>query len=304
MHPANRPDNAPVAGRATPGQHWVGEVTHWARTLLLERMEDLVETPRRILDLGSGAGQMTEALRRRFPDAVLVQLDRSALRPCWPPAGAAPFGLSWIHSGLWRGKRAASTTDVMRVQADVMAPPFSDASFDLVVADLLWPHLLQPEVALGAVRPLLRAEGTFFMSTLGAGSLRSLAAAFQLGGWPGPAIASFADVMTLGDALLAAGFREAVLDVERRQWSGLAWPQLRAAGRELQAGQALLERPRGLLTPRRLRQVWAQWRGEVEIELLLVHGRGVSAMAEVGLSQGLDAVREVRVPLERVQRKP
>jgi len=180
---------------------------------LLERLEYLRAPPARVLDLGGGTGRDAAELRRRFPRADVILLDRSL-----PMLRRARARLGW-----WRPLR--------RVCADAAALPLADASMDLVVSNLLLPWVADVPAVLGECRRVLRPGGMLLISTCGPGTLAELRAAWAAAD-PGPHVHRFAPLAALGDALLAAGFRDPVAEVDN--WT-LTYPDVRALLRDLRA---------------------------------------------------------------------
>ena len=180
---------------------------------LLERVEYLRAPPARVLDLGGGTGRDAAELRQRFPRAEVIVLDRSM-----PMLRRARARLGW-----WRPLR--------RIGADAAALPFGDACMDLVLSNLLLPWIADVPALLGECRRVLRPGGLLLLSTLGPATLVELREAWATID-PAPHVHRFAPLAALGDALLAAGFRDPVAEVDR--WT-LSYPGLRALLRELRA---------------------------------------------------------------------
>jgi malonyl-CoA O-methyltransferase len=157
---------------------------------LVERLGLLNFVPEVILDLGCGSGIESQALARRFPDACVVGLDICPL-PLHPQASA----------GKW-----------VPITGNANALPFSQATFDLVFANLVLPWC-DPGVALKEVRRILRPGGVVVFSTLGPDTLKEVWAAWEEID-DHPHVHPFADMHNVGDAVLGAGFTEPVVDVD------------------------------------------------------------------------------------------
>ena len=162
---------------------------------LLERIEFQRREPLRIIDLGCGSGYCAEALKRRYRKAEVIAVD-FALPMC---------RLAAARSAFLRPLRA--------VCAEVSSLPFASRSADLVVANLAlhWAEDL-PRLFNG-LRLILRPGGLLLFSIPGTDSLKEMKIASNKAGLSN-AIREFRDMHDIGDALLAAGFREPVMDAE------------------------------------------------------------------------------------------
>lgn len=162
---------------------------------LMERLDFQRRDPERIIDLGSGTGLFSSALKRRFRKAEVVGLDASM---------AMSQALS-RRSGFRHPLRA--------VCADLSLMPFADRSADLLFSNLAlqWSQNLGSLIA--EFRRVLRPGGLLLFSSLGPVSLRELKSAAGYGN-ASPRARNFVDMHDIGDALLAAGFAEPVMDSE------------------------------------------------------------------------------------------
>jgi malonyl-CoA O-methyltransferase len=133
---------------------------------------------------------------------------------------------------------------------------------------MVWSNLLLhwlPDLpgALREIQRTLRVGGLFMFSMLGPDTLRELRAALDEAGLPGRAH-QFIDMHDVGDMLVEAGFAEPVMDMEHIT---LTFGDPAALYRDLaDTGglTALIDRPRGLLTPRALRRLDAALLRRVE----------------------------------------
>ena len=188
---------------------------------LLERTAFARHTPGLILDLGCGTGQGSAELKRMFRKARVIALDSSR----------AMLAELQRRSTLLRPLKA--------VCADMGALPFSSRSADLVFSNLASFWCSDPMAMFSEIRRVLKPGGMLLFSTLAPGTFRELD-----GVWTGndPAIEfpAFSDLLEIGDALVAAGFREPVMDTERIV---LSYSRLDSLLHELEAtGMSLLVR--------------------------------------------------------------
>jgi malonyl-CoA O-methyltransferase len=152
---------------------------------LLTRLAPISIEARYVVDLGSATGSAGRALERRFKRAHVLAVDLSQ-----GMLQKARAKKSWLS------KRAF-------LQADAAALPFLDHSIDVIFANQLLPWMLDSAPLFAEVSRVLRKDGLFLFATLGPDSLRGLRHA------------PFADMHDVGDALVRAGLRDPVLDVDR-----------------------------------------------------------------------------------------
>jgi malonyl-CoA O-methyltransferase len=182
---------------------------------LLERLDYLRITPRRVLDLGGGND--LPALRARYPQAEAIAVDFAPARL----AHLAPRP-SWLS----RLVRREPTTGIV---ADAHALPLATGSVDFLWSNLLLHWLAEPLTALAEWQRVLAVGGTMFFATVGPDTLRELREVL------GPtAVHPFLDMHDVGDLLMAAGFADPVMDMQmltlRYRDPARLWQDLRASG--------------------------------------------------------------------------
>jgi malonyl-CoA O-methyltransferase len=160
---------------------------------LLERLEYVERTPQRVLDIGCGLGRASSLLRKRWKSAQTVALDL-----------ALPM-LRRVHTG-WRHPLA-------RICADARALPLADASIDVLFSNLCIQWIDDVPALFEEFRRVLRPGGYLAISTFGPDTLYELRAAWAAAD-RAPHVSGFVDIARVGDALMAAGFRDPVLDAE------------------------------------------------------------------------------------------
>jgi malonyl-CoA O-methyltransferase len=207
---------------------------------LQERLDDLVLTPNSILDVGSGTARGTAALRKRYPQARAIALDLAL-----PMLRAAKRHRSWLRP-------------FARVCADAEALPLADASVDLLHSSLCLQWCGQLGAVLDGFRRVLRPQGVLLFSTFGPQTLRELREAFAEVD-AAPHVSRFMDIHQIGDALLAAGFRDPVLERDTFTLSYESVLDLMRELREIGATNADTERSRGLTGKQHLNQVIAAY---------------------------------------------
>ena len=207
------------AAAALPGE---------VRARLLGSLDYLDDTvPAVVLDLGSGTGHAAAAMKKRWPKSQVLALDLSL----------SMLRQSRRQAGWWR--------PFTRLCADARALPLADGSVDLVFANLSLAWMEDLPAVFAGLRRVLRPGGLLLCSSFGPETLGELQAAFT-GEHEPPQPIPLLPIAGFGDAMVAAGFRDPVLD---RDLFTLTWPDLRALLRELRAtgmGNALARRRRGL----------------------------------------------------------
>jgi malonyl-CoA O-methyltransferase len=162
-----------------------------------ERLDCFRIAPRRALDLGCGTGAGSRALRARFPGLEIVQLDLALdmLLRCRPPAWLRPFRRRLL------------------LCADAAALPIAPQSVDLAHSNLMLQWCREPQRVFAEVRRVLRPGGVLLFSTFGPDTLRELRDSWAAVD-DGAHVNRFEDMHDLGDALLAAGLSEPVMEAE------------------------------------------------------------------------------------------
>ena len=196
---------------------------------LLEQLEVLGEKrPLRVLDVGSGPGRASGAIKGRWPKSEVIALDLAL--PMLRQVGR--------HTRFWR--------PVKRLCADASHLPLADGSVDLLFSSLCLQWVQDLPAALAEFRRVLRPGGLLLFSTFGPDTLVELREAYLEAGERQPPLSPFAAIQQVGDALMAAGFRNPVV---QRELFTLTYPDVMTLLRELRAigaGDARVQRPRGL----------------------------------------------------------
>lgn len=167
-------------------------------TRLLERLDYVKITPRRVLDLGCGPAREARALAARYAGAQMLLLDFALpmLRAARPARGL----LSRVLGG----------PEALAACADLERLPFAGGSIGLVYSNMALHWAPRPLVALREMHRVLVVGGLATFSTLGPDTLKELRAAAGAS-----RVHAFHDMHDVGDMLLAAGFAAPVMDMEK-----------------------------------------------------------------------------------------
>ena len=216
-------------GRAAAGYAEVAVLQRETESRLLEQLEVLeAKRPARILDVGSGPGRASGVMKGRWPKAEVIALDIAL-----PMLRQVPK-----NTRFWR--------PIKRVCAEAAHLPFADNSIDMIFSNLCLQWVPDLPAALAEFRRVLREDGLLLFSSFGPDTLIELREAYLQAGERQPPLSPLAAIQQVGDALIAAGFRNPVLD--RDQFT-LTYADVMSLLRELRAigaGDARVQRPRGL----------------------------------------------------------
>ncbi len=226
---------------------------------MVERLDYIRLEPEVVLDIGCGTGLVTEALLRRYPRARVIALD---------------FALPM----LWRARRRGRWLRRPRcLCADMDLLPLAARSVDLVFANAALQWSAQPDRTFADIARVLRPGGLFMFSSFGPDTLRELRAAWSAVDG-GPHVHDFIDMHDYGDMLMAAGFADPVMDVERMTLTYRDAMQLMREIKVIGAGNASVQRGRGLVGRARLAEVCAAYEqfrdvdGRLPVSYEVVHG--------------------------------
>ena len=204
---------------------------------LFDRLDYIKLEPKRVLDLGSGTGYVSDKCRARFPKAELIAIDLAL-----PMLQVAKQRLPQTPALARLLGRSPSQHFIC---GDAEKLPFANESIDAVIssATLQW---CDSELVTKEVSRVLKPNGLFMFTTFGPDTLKELRTAFRAVD-DTPHINEFVDMHDLGDMLVAAGFADPVMDQETIT---LTYADLKSMLRELKgigAHNVLPDRARGLM---------------------------------------------------------
>lgn len=163
---------------------------------LVDSLDYYEGKPTRVLDVGCGTARGTARLKKRWRGAEVIALDVS---------------LPMLHQAR---KHAGWRKPFARVCADATALPFPDHSMDVVYSSLCMQWCDTPRPLLAECARVLRPGGFMVASTLGPDTLSELRSAWAAADPARAHVGRFLDMHDVGDAALAAGLKDPVLDAD------------------------------------------------------------------------------------------
>jgi malonyl-CoA O-methyltransferase len=218
---------------------------------MAERQDVVRLAPSRVLDAGCGTGAAYAELAARYPTARYVALDlaHAMLVAARAKAEGSRSAFAKVFAALG-GTRGAGAPSF--VCGDLARLPLASNAFDLVWSNLALQWVADLPAALAEMFRVLEVDGLVTFSTFGPDTLSELRAAFAGDG--DAHVVRFTDMHDIGDMLVAAGFSDPVMHMERMTMTyaeaGAMMRDLKAIG----ASNAARARPRGLMGRRR----WAR----------------------------------------------
>ena len=203
---------------------------------LLERLDYMRLVPGRILDLGCGTGYCVAPLHRRYAKAQVLAMD---------------FALPMLERARRRGGLLRRPRCLC---ADAERLPIADNAVDLILSNLTFQWCNDLPGTFAECLRVLRPGGLFLFTTFGPDTLKELREAWTVVDGHSH-VSPFADMHDIGDALVQARFADPVMDTERLTLTYRTLGELMRDLKGIGAGNATLERPRGLTGPRRLAAV-------------------------------------------------
>jgi malonyl-CoA O-methyltransferase len=169
---------------------------------MLERLDIIKLQPQRLLDVGSGTGWGTRQLGERYPQADVVALDIAI------GMLQAARGTSGWWKKLFAGKRKNYLC------ADVEALPLEEQSVDMAWSNLAVQWCNDLPATFVELHRVIKTDGLLMFSTFGPDTLQELRIAFNgVDGYNH--VNRFADMHDIGDMLVAAGFADPVMEMEK-----------------------------------------------------------------------------------------
>ena len=169
---------------------------------MLERLDYIKLQPMRILDAGSGTGWATRKLGERYKGADIVALDFAM----------GMLKIARGSSGWWQ--KLFGGTKQLLLCADVESLPLAFNSLDMVWSNLMLQWCNDLPATFVALNRVIKVNGLVMFSTFGPDTLNELRTAFEgVDGYNH--VNRFADMHDIGDMLVAAGFADPVMEMEK-----------------------------------------------------------------------------------------
>jgi malonyl-CoA O-methyltransferase len=201
---------------------------------LFGRLDFYLEQPSLVVDVGAGPGRGAAQLKKRWPKARVIALDAAL-----PMLREAKRHSAWLKP-------------FQRVCADATALPLPDHSVDVLHSNLCFQWIDDLAALFGECVRVLRPGGMLAFSTFGPDTLKELRAAWAAADGQ-PHVSRFLDMHDVGDAMINAGLRDPVLDVDRYTLTYSTPRKLLEELRGLGATNADAARARGLTRKSRYR---------------------------------------------------
>lgn len=183
-------------GRAAKSYEENDSLQRRVQSRLIERLDYYEGTPACVLDLGCGTGRGAAILKRRWSRAQVIALDIAL-----PMLRAARRHAGWMKP-------------FSRVCGDALTLPLVDRSVDVLHSSLCIQWCEAPRELFTEFARVLKPGGFMAVSSLGPDTLHELRQAWAMADNTHPHVSRFLDMHDLGDAALAAGLRDPVLDAD------------------------------------------------------------------------------------------
>ena len=184
----------------------------------LERLDLVNLDPAAIIDAGCGTGFAAQALRKRYPRAMLVGLD------------IAPAMLHASRSRIPGWKKWLGPSRHVFVCGDNERLPIRSGAVDMLWSNLAYQWAGDLPAVFAECQRVLRPGGLLMFTTFGPDTLKELRAASA--GDNRIHVNRFIDMHDVGDMMIGAGFADPVMDME---YLTLTYADVKSLMRELKA---------------------------------------------------------------------
>ncbi len=233
---------------------------------LLQRLAILNKAPETIVSLIAGPSILTQALRNRYPQATLTEIDYTLL------------------------------------QVEKKPLPLDVHSVDLVFCPMVLHWCVAPELLLQDIQRILKPGGVCLFSVLGPDTLKELRQAL-LSLSAKPYLPTFTDMHHWGDLLHRLKFANPVVDVD---YFNVYYNNFEQLMRKLRTQSAIYfsqEVNKGLITPRQwqaLEQAYEAHRDEQGLRITVEMIYGIAFGPAIKPEH---EIQETSIPIQKVRRK-
>lgn len=207
---------------------------------LLERLTLFPQCPQRILDIGSGTGHFTRQLQNAYKESEITGVDLA-------------YGMCQIAKS-----NNQTQNNPKYLCADAAKLPFPRRSMDLIVSNLTLQWCFPIESTMQALYDVLKPEGEIFFATLGPQTLHECRKSFS-GVDDSQHVHPFYELISVGNAMLNAGFQEPVVD---RELLTITYADLMSLFKDLKGTgvqNKLSNRKQGCLSRKQLQKVLSNY---------------------------------------------
>lgn len=162
---------------------------------ILQRLAPVATTPSVIIDLGSATSTGSHRIAKEFRGARVISLDAS---------------LQMLRNDK---RRRSWFSRVSHLQGDARQLPLQTGCADLIIANMLLPWIDDLPGCFAELARVLRKDGVFIFSSLGPDSLAEIRRAWSTVDQDAH-VNHYPDMHDIGDAMVRAGLRDPVLDVD------------------------------------------------------------------------------------------
>ncbi|KGM53160.1 malonyl-CoA O-methyltransferase [Lysobacter arseniciresistens ZS79] len=253
--------------------------------------------PEVVVDLGCGPGHAAAAMQKRWPKAQVLALDLA-------PGMLAEARRNAAEATGLAGRLNPFARRPLPVCADARLLPLRDASVDVLFSNLCLQWVEDLPGVFAGFRRVLKPGGLLLVSTFGPDTLWELREAFAAAD-EAPHVSLFPAIAQFGDALIAAGFKDPVLDRDEFRDGHPDLAHLMRELRAIGATNAMAERRRSLTGRARFAraaEAYEPMRGgdgqlPASWEVIYAHAWGPPPGAPIRVG-GVD---EVSVPLSSIK---
>ena len=253
-------------------------------TRMLERLEYITATPKRILDLGCATGEYSARLAKMYKGAQVFSLDI-----------AMPMLKEVKRRSTWR-------RPLRTVCGDIQALPIADNSIDLIFSSLALQWCSSLDDVFNEFRRVLKPGGFVMFSTFGPDTLKELRVSWSVVDSE-KHVHDFIDMHDIGDAMLRAGLSQPVMDVETITLTYKDAYDLMRELKDIGAHNIAQTRSRNITSKSRLQAVvkaYEQFRvdGVLPASYEVVYGHAWCDESKVGLQTNGVSIESLRGSIE------